>query len=364
MYTEVLTSGNSAVTSAEEWDQICHREYIGQLKMKWLMGTSPNSVLQVKENLTKKAGDALTIHFASGQTGGTVRGNTMGIGNEGNMDFHAQRFVIDNVRNLHKVWDIPMTEKRTTFGVLVEAKHALNVKHAETFDDDFVTGLTDVSIGRVRGRYLYGASDSNWNATHGSGLGAIDTTNDKLTGAIIGVAKRKALNLGGTPSTGAEIKIRPTRIMNGLKAEEWYIFLAHTYAIRDLINEDAAFRNQQLLLPPGSNSNSLYYSGSHFKGSWEGVLIYEYDRLPTNTSGSGSAQVSHNLLMGAQAGAVVWGQRTKFGEEFTDLKHNVTYEYHDIRNRNGLAAGSYNVKMVRNSVDHGIVNVFTSAADD
>ena len=354
-YTEVL---NANAVTAEQWDDMAHREYIGQFKMKFLMGSSPNSVLQVKEDLTKQAGDAITINFASQQSGGTVRGNAKGIGNEGSMDFYGQKFTIDNVRNLHKVWDVPMTEQRTTFSTLTEVRHALTTKHAETFDDDIVTGLTDHTVGKVQGRHLYGAVDSNYDDTYATALANIDATNDKLTTSVIGTAKRKAVIKG----TGVTEKIRPTKIMNGLQSEEWFILMAHTYAIRDLINDDAAFRNNQLLLPPSRNSDSVYFTGSHFKGSWEGVLIYEYDRLPLETN-SNSVQTAHNLLMGAQAGAVVWGQRTKFAEEDEDLGHNQIFELHDIRNQSG-GAGSYNTKLIRESVDHGLINVFTAAAAD
>lgn len=361
-YTEILTGVNTtAENAAQRWESEVHREYVGKLMMKWLMGSSMDAVLQVKEQ-PKKAGDAIQINFAGAQQGGTVRGNAKGIGNEGQMPTYAQRFVIDNTRTLHKVWDVPMTQQRITFDILTEVKHALTTQHAETFDDDIVLGLTDTSVGRVRGRYLYGAADSNWNATHATALtSGVDSTNDKLTTDILAVAKRKATIMG----VGVTEKIRPTKVKNGMMWEDWFIFLGHTYAIRDLTRDDAAFRNQQLLLTPGRNSDSLYFTGSHFKGSWEGVLIYEYDRLPLSpTAGAASIQTAHNLLMGAQAGAVVWGQRTKFGEEAEDLKHNVIFELHDIRNRNGGAAGSYNTKLIRNSVDHGIINVFTAAVAD
>lgn len=353
-YTEVLTGHD---ITAEQFDDMCHEEYISELKLKWLMSSGNDSVLVVKEDLTKKAGDAITINFATAQTGGTVRGNAKGIGNEGSISFYGQRFVIDNTRTLHKVWDVPMTEKRVPFSVLEEARNALNQKHAETFDDDIMVGLTDTSVGRVRGRYLYGAADSNWSATHASGLTNVDNASDKLTGAMIGTAKRKAVING----TGVTEKIRPTKVVNGLKQERWYTLFAHTLCIRDLVNSDAAFRNAQLLLPPGNRGDSVFFTGSDFKGSWEGVLIYEYDRMPLISS---TIQVSHCLLMGAQAGAIVWGQRAKFGEEFEDLKHNVIYEYHDIRNQNTLAAGGYNIKMIRNSVDHGLINVFAAAVAD
>lgn len=364
-YTEIATSGNSAVVSQEQWSDECHREYVGKLMMKWLIGAGEDAIIRVKEDLTKKAGDAITERYASAQSGGTVRGNARGAGNEGTMAFYAQRFIVDNVRSLHLITDVPMTEKRVSFSVKDEMKHALTSKHAETFDDDIVAMLCDTGAGRVRGRYLYGAADSNWNATHATALTAIDATNDMLTSAVIDIAQRKAVIKG----TGVSQKIKPTRVKNGMNYEAWFVFLGHTYAIRDLVNNDAIFRNNQLLLPPRANSDSIYFSGSHFKGSWNGVLIYEYDRLPLVSS---TVQCAHNVLLGAKAGVLAWGQRTKFTDDTVpsaanDYGHDYGAELHDIRTK--LVTGSSNnLKSVyndgTNSHDYGLVNVFTAAVAD
>ncbi len=344
-YTEVLTGHD---ITAEQFDDMCMEEYTGKIMMKWLMGTGEDAIIQVASDLQKKPGDAITFNYATLQDGGTVRGNAKGIGNEGKMDFYGQRITIDNVRNLHKVWDIPMTQQRTTFSILTKAKSALTTKHADVFDDDILNQLADATTGRARGRYLYGAADSNWSGTHASALTNITNAAGQLTGSMLGVAKRKALILG----VGVTEKVKPTRVKNGMRYEEWFVFLGHTLSIRDLVNNDAAFRNAQLLLPPRANSDSMFFTGTHFKGSWEGVLIYEYDKMPLTSS---SIQTSHNLLMGAQAGAVAWGQKTKFGEEYEDLKHNVIYELHDIRGQE---------KLMRNSIDHGMINVFAAAVAD
>lgn len=362
MPTEILTNGNSAVVAQEKWNDECHREYVSQLKFKYLMGTGEDAIIVVREDLTKKAGDAVTIRYASAQAGGVVRGNARGAGNEGSMSFYAQRFIVDNVRSLHLIQDVPMTEKRVSFSVKDEMKYALTQKHTQTMEDDMIAMLCDATSPRVRGRYLYGAVDSNWNATHATALQNIDNTADQLTSGVISAAKRKALILG----TGVSNKIRPTRIKNGMATEEWYMFIGHTYAIRDLVNNDAAFRNGQLMLPPGSRDNSIYFSGSQFKGSVDGVLVYEYDRMPLVSS---TIQVSHNLLLGAKAGAVCWGQRTKFTDDTTpsaanDYGHDYGAELHDIRNK--LVIGtSNNLKSVFNAThDYGLVNVFTAAVAD
>src|SRR3989304_8606047 len=121
-YTEILT--DHALT-AEQFDEQVFTEYIGQMWWKNLMGTSQNSIINVKDDLTKKPGDAITIGVRGTLQGGKVTGNATGIGNEGKVDFYGQRLTIDNVRHLIKIMDVPMTQKRVGFDVLSQAKEAV-----------------------------------------------------------------------------------------------------------------------------------------------------------------------------------------------------------------------------------------------
>jgi len=133
------------------------------------------------------------------------------------------------------------------------------------------------------------------------------------------------------------------------------MFVGHTYALRDKINNDAAWRNAQLKIPPQSNSRSPIFTGSKFKGSWDGVLVYEYDGINLVSS---TIQVAHNFLLGAQAGLVAWAQMSKFGEEEQDLGHNIIYETHEIR---GVEKAVFNTT---NSEDHGTQHLFSAAVAD
>ena len=345
-YIEVLT-GNGL--TAEQWEDQIFSEYIGMLQCKKFMGTGTDAVIQVKEDLIKKAGDAITIGLRGRVVGGLVTGNSKAIGNEGTLSFYNQRIVIDNVRRAIKFEDIPMTQKRTMFNVLTEGKSALEDEFAVDFDDDVIDALTDHASGRVRGRYLYGAADSNWNATHATALTNIDGTNDMLSTNMIGIAKRKALI-----PVNATAKIRPARFKMGKDFEQWFTLWAHTYALRDMVNNDAAWRNRELNLTP-AGTGSVMFSGSAFKGAWEGVMVYENERLPLISS---TIQCTENLLLGAQAAAVCWGQRTKFNEEEADFGHDVSYEVHEIR---GIE------KLVFNRAteeDNGVVHVFSAAVAD
>lgn len=346
-YSEILTTHG---LTAEQWDDQLFKEYTGQLWWKNLMGTSTNSVIQVKEELKKGKGDAITIGVRGTLQGGKVTGNSTGIGNEGRVDFFDQRITVDNVRHLVKAEDIPMSEQRVPWDFLQNVREAVEEKAQIDLDEEITTQLSVTSTGRVRGRYLYGAADSNWSAVHATALTAIDNTADQLTTNMLRIAKRKAL----IPVNADGVIMRPMRVKNGKAYEEWFTSVSHGYCIRDLFDSDAAWKNAQLNVPPRSE-DSVIFSGSSFKGAYDGVLIYEYNRINLVSS---TVQVAHNFLLGAQAAAVVWGQRSKFGEEFSDLSHNVSYEIHEIR-------GVKKIYFTRtNEMDQGIVHLFAAAVAD
>mgnify|MGYP001563492804 FL=1 len=218
-----------------------------------------------------------------------------------------------------------------------------------------MTALAVTTTGRVRGRYLYGAADSNWNATHATALTGVDATNDMLTTATLDILKRKAVI-----PVNATTKVRPMRVKAGKAYEEWFCSAHHTYCIRDLITSDAAWRNRELNLT-ARGDQSVLYTGSSFKGAWNGQLVYEWDRLPLLSS---TIQVAHSLFFGAQALALAWGQRSKFGEEWTDVHHDVTYESHEIRGLKKIVWNRNAVDAAIANEDNGIVNGFFAAVAD
>jgi N4-gp56 family major capsid protein len=352
-YTEVLTGHD---LTAEQWENGIAAEYLQQLWWAHIMGESSDMPIQTKMDLTKKAGDAITLGIRSKLKGGHVTGRNKGTGNEGRVDFYGQRITIDNDRQVVKVEDVPMTQKRVTFDVLMQCREALVDQSKQQLEDDIMTAMVDTSSGRVRGRYLYGAADSNWNATHATALTNIDNSSDKLTTSMLDIAKRKALI-----PVNATAKIRPMKTQVGQSFQEWFISVHHPYSIRDLITDDAAWKNAQLNVPPHMGSGHVLYTGASFKGSWNGVLIYEWDRVELVAS---TIQVGHGLLLGAQAGAVVWGQTSKFGEDTSqDLGHDYVAELHEIRGISKIVYGRSSVSGESNE-DNGAVHVFAAAVAD
>jgi N4-gp56 family major capsid protein len=349
-YVEVLTTHGQTV---EQWDEDISREYLGQLLWRHFMGTGPRALIQVKAQLTKGPGDKITVGHRGKLQGGRVSGRNKLRGNEGRFDIFSQKVEIDNERVGVLLEDVPMTRKRVTWDILQEAKVAIQEAATQDLDDAITTALSDTTTGRVRGRTLYGRLDTNWDATHATALANIaDDADGNLSTRQLGAAKRKLKILEAT----TEARVSPAKLKAGKAFEEWFVCFAHDYCVRDLKQGDAAWRNAQLLLPPNANRDSVLYTGSAFVGTWEGVMVYMYDRLTLESS---TVQVAHNLMMGAQAGFVAWGQMSQFNEsEKIDYGHDVGFELHEIR---GIEKAVYDRDSGEN---HALVDMYSSAVVD
>src|SRR3990172_7001772 len=347
MYVDISTSHG---LTQEQWEAGLYKEYLGEFPLFSLMGTSSDSIIQVKDDLTKKPGDAITIGIRGKLVGSGVDGATRLKGNEEDMKFYYQRITIDEFRH-GVLLKGKMSQKRVAFNLRNEAKMALKDWLVEKTENDLITALTDTSVGRARGRYLYGAVDSNWDATHATALGNVDNTADKLTCAIISMAKRKA-QLGSANS----IKMRPFKITDKGKAlAEKFIMFVHPYSARDLKTDSTWQNHQRDLAVAGMKDSIPWVSGSNFLGEWDGVYIYSYDRVPIVSS---TIDVSHNLLLGAQAAAVCWGERTTWAEDLDDYDNENGFKIGEVR---GVSKLVFNRTTAE---DHGVVNVFAAAVAD
>lgn len=332
--------------SAEQWSREVMQDYMGINPFYSFMAEGTNAVIQVREELTKAPGDAITVQLRARLTGAGVTGDTALAGNEENLVFYDQRILVDTIRH-GVLLRGEMSEKRVAFDLRNQAREALVDWASSKIRSDLMTALTDTTIGRDRTRYMYGATDANWHATHATALGNVDAINDKLTTALISIAKRKAM-MGGAR------KVRPFQMKNGEGNEELYVLFAHPYAVRDLL-ADQAFRDVNTHIPVNFSESALVH-GQRYKGMWDGVMIFECDEIPLlNDEGAGDIDVAHNLLCGAQAAAVVWGKKTNYKEDSNDYGHENGFAIDEIR---GIK------KLVFNNIDHGLVNVFTAAVAD
>jgi N4-gp56 family major capsid protein len=331
--------------SAEQWSSEVFGEYLAQNPFFTFMGSSSHNIFQVKEELTKAPGDAITVQLRAKLTGNGVTGGTALKGAEEDLVFYDQRLVVDTLRHA-VILRGEMSEKRAAFDLRNQAREALVDWATDRMRKDVVTALTNTSVGRDRSRYLYGASDTNWNATHATALANVDGSNDKLTTSAISRAKRKALLEGSR-------KVRPFMLKSGDKVEEVYVLFAHPYAVRDLLtDEDFKALNTYI---PTTFGDSVLVHGQRYKGMWDGVMIFETEMPLIADAGADGIDVAHNVLCGAQACAVAWGKRVNYKEDVDDYGHQNGFAIDEIR---GIS------KLVFNNIDHGLVNVFTAAVAD
>lgn len=342
----VATIEKTHGVSAQKWSEEVFSEYLGQNPFYNFMGTTSNNVIQVKEELTKSAGDAITVQLRARLTGNGVAGDAKLKGNEEDLIFHDQKIEVDTLRHA-VILRGEMSEKRVAFDLRNQAREALVDWSNNKLRSSIITALTDTSKGRDQSRYMYGATDANYDATHATALANVDETNDKLTTKMISVAKRKAMLEGSR-------KVRPFALKKGNKTEELYVLFAHPYAVRDLM-EDQAFKDLNTHIPT-TFSDSVLVHGQRYKGMWDGVMIFECEEMPVLAgAGAASKDVCHNVLCGAQAVAVAYGKRTNYKEDSDDYGHENGFAIDEIR---GVE------KLVFNNIDHGVVNIFAAASAD
>jgi N4-gp56 family major capsid protein len=342
----VATIQTTHGVSAEQWSSEVFGEYLGQNPFFSFMEDGTNSVIQLKEELTKAPGDAVTVQLRAKLSGAGVTGDTVLKGNEEDLVFYDQKIVVDTLRHA-VILRGEMSEKRVAFDLRNQGREALVDWASDRLKSDIIAALTDTSTGRVQERYLYGAADSNWDATHSLAAANVDAANDKLTTDVISRAKRKALLDGSR-------KVRPYTLKKGNRVDELFVMFAHPYAVRDLL-ADQSFKDVNVHIP-SSFGESVLVHGQRYKGMWDGVMIFECDEMPIEAGvGAAAIDVAHNVLCGAQAVAVAWGKRTNYKEDVDDYGHENGFAIDEIR---GVQ------KLVFNGIDHGVVHVFTAGEAD
>ena len=108
----------------QQWESDYFREYLQTLvAFKPLMGTDEGAVIQVKEDLTKKPGDSITIALVNRINDSAVTGTSTLEGNEHAMTSRSMRIYVDKRRNAVRVAE--MEEQKSAISLRNAAKPAL-----------------------------------------------------------------------------------------------------------------------------------------------------------------------------------------------------------------------------------------------
>lgn len=304
----------SAAVRAKQWDDNFFMEYVRANRFKRYMGTSENSIIQVKNNLTKKKGDAITINLvgALDADAGPNTGTTTLVGNEKALPNDGHKVTIGVVRDATVV--NVEEEQASAFDVRDAGRQALKDLSMRYLRNDIIKALGSVqgvpyatasaaqknawTVANVD-RVLFGDAVANYSATHATALNNV-TAAMTLTRDTVSLLRQIAQEAETVNGDG----IRPFTYGED---EETYVLFVNSRAFRDLkkdletVHKDA--RERALSNPLFTGTTSLY---------WDGVVIREIPEIGNfNNTATTPIQVTPVYLCGAQALAVAWAMTTK-----------------------------------------------------
>jgi len=355
-----IESGNAL--AVKKYDDKAFREYADKLVLKPFMGTSVESIIQIKENLSKFPGDTDTFALRQNIDSEGIEDDADLEGSEEAMVFHDYSVTSKVYKNAVRSKG-QLSERRSAFDLKDEALDALSTWAAQKVENLMFQNFARKSgtlyasaSSAVRNawsvsnldRILFGEAVSNYSGVHATDLGNVDGTNDIAKNVSISLIKRRAQL--------ADPQIRPVKIEGG---EEYYVLFLHPLAARDLKNSSDWLSAQREGQNRG-NDNPIF---TGMLGMIDGVIIKESKKIPLLTGvGASSIDVAENYLCGAQALVmehVSLPMRPK-------SKIVLQEELFDYGSKWGVAAfmGLAHGKSVFNSKDHGVATWYTAAVAD
>lgn len=346
--------------SVQQWDDKFFRQYIHDGRFKELQGTDEGSIIQMKEDLTKKKGDTITIALVNRLTNQATTGTSVLEGNEEDLASRSHDITINKRRNAVRVAE--MTEQKSaidlrqagratlmdwaiedTRDLYIQALGSLNgtafTSRTSTIADAWLVDNVDRT---VFGAYAAGGSAGG--ADLSADLAQLDTTSD-----LFNVTALDAMILRAKV---ASPKIRPVR--DAKNGRRYWVALANPHAFKNLRDSiDTEVLATTSIQVEGSK---LFEGGDIF---WNGCIVKEVDDIPiyANIGASATTEVTPVYLLGAQALGHALGKRwTSVTEQFDyGDKHGIAIEsiYGVSKLRFGTGTGDTD-----DAKDHGVVTGF------
>lgn len=357
--------------TVEQWDDKFFVEYLSDNRYSSEMGSDENSIIQVKEDLTKKKGDRIHFALVNKLVQDAITGSDTLEGNEESMDSRSHPITVDKRRNGVRVAEID--EQYSAIDLRMAAKAVLkdwSMKDTETLitkslgkmgsvemNVDAITAdggtVADAWLVDNNDRVFFGNNAYTAMTDLSTGLATLTagTATERLTTANLDAMKLKA-------TTTANPKIRPVRVEGSNR--KWFTVYAHPLAFRDL-KADTVIQQAQREVSVTMENNRLFKGGDLV---WNGMIIKEvedmYD-LNTLTGLGDSSTVVPAFLCGAQAVGVAYAKRWRSREEKFDYgdKHGCAIDSIYGVDKMLFGAGTTDTADPK---DHGVVTGFFASS--
>ena len=361
----------ASANRVQQWADDEFFEYTRKNPLNRYMGSGENSIIQVKEELTKDPGDRITFSLVSRLTGTGVADDATLEGNEEALGNYGHQVTVHQIRNGVVVGKYERI--KTKIDLLAAAKVMLRMWNMEQLRDLFLSrllspvtdGLTTYAAATeaqkdawetannpsdTNQRILFGAAKSNSTLDHSAGMTTVDATNDDLHQDIVRIGKRMAQS--------CDPHIRPVADEDGV---ERFVHFVGSVPMRDLrANWETILSNADV-----RGSENALFAGGDLK--IDNVIVHEVpelDQLNTatpagttiaNVGDGGTVEVQATFLCGAQALLLAWAQRMGVNMDDFDYKNKRGVAVDEIR---GCEKASYN------SFQHGVATVYVASVGD
>lgn len=326
------------------------------LKATWaskFMGKGSDSLIQIKDETSKGAGDKITVGLRMQLSGAGVQGDGTLEGNEEALTTYSDAVYIDQLR--HAVRSAgKMSEQRVPFSVRDEAKSGLQDWWADRIDTWFmnqICGYTPQTDTKYTGNQAVVAPDANHRVfATGSADESQTTTSHVMTLALIDKCVEKAKT--------STVAIRPVRVPG---VGECYVMFLHPYQVYDIRTSTTTGQwldIQKAALSGSGDTKNPIFTGA--LGMYNNVILHESTRVTygvNSSTGAASTSVRRAVFCGAQAAMMAYGKDSSGGEM------SWVEELFDYGNQLGVSAGMIGglKKTVFNSADFATITCSTYA---
>lgn len=346
--------------AVKHWSADLMKEALKRTFALRFMGKDKNSLVQIKTELNKNAGDRIRFGLRQQLQGDGIAGDGTLEGNEEALSIYTDNVFIDQLRHAVRS-EGKMSEQRVPFEVRAEARDGLADWWADRIDEAFfnqLAGNTRISDNKRTGSQAALEPDADHVIFHSQAAGSshanesLITAGDTFDLSVIDLCREKAV-------LGSPNPIRPLR----MGSDEYFCMFLHPYQVYDLRTSTSTGQwldIQKAAMQGGNVTKSPIFTGA--LGMYNGVVLHEATRIPagsTSASASSGIPVRRAVFCGAQAAAVAFGRRS--GKNTYSWRE----ELFDYGNQLGVAAGSiWGLKKTRfNGSDFAALTVSTAATD-
>ena len=360
----VTTYGVNDALANKLWSKKLAVEVSKATAIAPLIGTSTNSIIQLKDETQKAAGDKVTFGLRTQLIGDGVTESQILEGNEEALTTYSDAIFINELAHAVRVKnDQTIDAQRVPFSLRDEANSGLTDWYADRMSMMFfmqVGGFTAPTMA-FEGRTITVANvHYGFNAPTAPSSGRVLRAGSQATDQALTSSDTFNLQLIDKAVEMAKVanpKIRPVNV-NG---EKVYVMYLHPYQVTDLRTNTSAgqWLDIQKAAYMGSRANNPIFDGS--LGMYNGVVLREAEHVVPGVNASTGAQITtvrRAVLLGAQSAVAAFGMKT------APEKYKRVEELFDYQRELGVSVQTVlgMKKTVFNSQDFGAIVVATYAA--